>query len=626
MQLIDNLLSLSRPKKRLVMMAADVVLVMMALTVAHSLRANRFYLPFGDEVWLWLVAPFLALPVFVMFGLYRTVIRYIGFSSLWRVFQAISLYALLWGVVTFLSGLYLTPRSVVIMNWLVCLLFVAGARMVARWILTYRAPGFLGAERDIRKNVVIYGAGAAGMQLAIATSFSKDMRPVAFVDDDPLLVNQQVNGLRVYHPEQLERLISEYAVKEVLLAIPSASQQRRHEILSTLEHFPVLVQTLPDISELEKCEVNLEDVRDIDIGDLLDRDPVAPIDELLHANIAGKVVMVTGAGGSIGAELCRQISQLGVRRLVLFDHSEFNLYRVERELDDAGKACVPVLGTVMDQHMVEHVCRAYGVDTIYHAAAYKHVPLVEENAAIGAANNVLGTRACALAAVNCGVETFVLISTDKAVRPTNVMGASKRLAELVLQDLSRRMDRGTRFTMVRFGNVLDSSGSVVPLFREQIGRGGPVTVTHPEIIRYFMTIREATQLVLQAGAMGQGGDVFVLDMGEPVKILGLAKKMVHLSGLTVRDENTPGGDIEIRFTGLRAGEKLYEELLVMDSAVATRHELIMRETEVGSTLGGLAACLEKLERAIRIRDNEQVRALLFDMVESYNPAATEMAS
>ncbi len=624
--MLDALLTLSRRKKRIVMMCADVVLVMMALTVAHSLRVNRLYLPFGDEIWLWVVAPFVALPVFILFGLYQTVIRYIGFSSLWRVFQAISLYALLWGVVTFMSGLQLTPRSVVIINWLVCLLFVAGARMMARWILTYRAPGFLGAERDIRKNVVIYGAGAAGMQLAISTSFSNDMRPVAFVDDDPLLVNQQVNGLRVYHPEQLERLVREYAVKEVLLAIPSASQQRRHEILSTLEHFPVLVQTLPDISELEKCEVNLEDVRDIDIGDLLDRDPVAPIEELLHANIGGKVVMVTGAGGSIGSELCRQISQLGVRKLVLFDNSEYNLYRLERELEEVGRPYVPVLGSILDQDMMEQVCRVNGVDTIYHAAAYKHVPLVENNAAMGAANNVFGTRACALAAMNTGVETFVLISTDKAVRPTNVMGASKRLAELVLQDLSNHEECKTRFTMVRFGNVLDSSGSVVPLFREQISKGGPVTVTHPEIIRYFMTIREATQLVLQAGAMGQGGDVFVLDMGEPVKILGLARKMIHLTGLSVRDESNPGGDIEIRFTGLRAGEKLYEELLVTDTAVATRHPLIMREIEPGSTLGSLGACLEKLERAIRVRDNEQVRVLLFDMVESYNPTATEMAS
>ena len=625
--MIDRLLSLSRRQKQIFTRCADAVLVVVALCVAHSLRANRFYLPpDGNEIYLWIIAPIIAIPVFVQFGLYQTVIRYIGFNSLWRVFQAISLYALLWGVVTFLSGFGLTPRSVVIINWLVTLLFVAGARMIARWILTNRAPAFLGAERDGRKNVVIYGAGAAGMQLAIATSFSPEMRPVAFIDDDPLLVNQQVNGVRVYHPDQLSRLIDEFAVKEVLLAMPSATQQRKQEILSSLEHYPVLVQTLPDISELERCEVNLEDVRDIDIGDLLERDPIAPVEDLLHANIRDKVVMVTGAGGSIGAELCRQISQLGASSLVMFDHSEFNLYRIERELADSGVEFESVLGSVRDQSAVEHVCRVNRVQTIYHAAAYKHVPLVEINAAMGVANNVLGTRNCAQAAINTGVETFVLISTDKAVRPTNIMGATKRLAELVLQDLSRNKDCNTRFTMVRFGNVLDSSGSVVPLFREQIKKGGPVTVTHPEIIRYFMTIREATQLVLQAGAMGQGGDVFVLDMGEPVKIIGLARKMIHLSGLRVKDENVPDGDVEIRFTGLRKGEKLYEELLVTDSAVSTPHPRIMRESELGSNLGNLGPCLEKLERAIRVVDNEQIHKLLFDMVESYNPAPTVKAS
>jgi len=569
------------------------------------------------------------LPVFVQFGLYQTVIRYIGFNSLWRVFQAISLYALLWGVCTFLSGYGLTPRSVVVINWLVALLFVAGARMVARYILTSRAPGFLGAERDNRKNVVIYGAGEAGMQLAIATSFSNEMRPVAFVDDDPALVNQQVNGVRVYHPDELPRLVREFAVVEVLLAMPSASQRRRRRILSSLENLPVLVQTLPDISELESCEVDLADVRDIDIGDLLEREPIAPVDALLHANIAGKVVMVTGAGGSIGAELCRQISHLDVGRLIMFDHSEFNLYRMERELADSGIDYESILGSVRDRDMVEQVCRSSGVQTIYHAAAYKHVPLVEENASMGAANNVFGTRNCAQAAINTGVETFVLISTDKAVRPTNIMGATKRLAELVLQDLCRRQANGTehsgqrssknitRFTMVRFGNVLDSSGSVVPLFRDQIKQGGPVTVTHPEIIRYFMTIREATQLVLQAGAMGEGGDVFILDMGEPVKITSLARKMIRLSGRQVRDESNPEGDIEIRFTGLRPGEKLFEELLVTETAVSTSHPRIMRESEIGTRIGNLGNCLEQLERAIRIRDNEQIRALLFDMVESH---------
>ncbi len=624
--MIDFLLALSRRNKQVFMLLVDVVIVVVALCMAYSLRYNRFYLPVGDELYLWLLAPVVAIPVFIRFGLYQAVIRYIGFNSLWRVFQAISLYALLWGVAAFLSGIRITPRSVVIINWLVCLLMIVGSRMIARWALTNRMPGFLGAERDQRKNVVIYGAGAAGMQLAIATSFSQDMRPVAFVDDNPLLIKQQVNGVRVYHPDELSRLIEEFAVKEVLLAMPSASQPRRRQILTQLEPYPILVQTLPNISELEKCEVDLDDVRDIDIGDLLERDPIAPMDDLLHANIRGKVVLVTGAGGSIGSELCRQIGQLGVNKLILLDHSEFNLYRLERELADSSVEFESVLGSVMDRALVEHICRVHAVQTIYHAAAYKHVPLVENNAAVGAANNIIGTRNCARAAIEYGVETFVLISTDKAVRPTNIMGATKRMAELVLQDLSRNNSSKTRFTVVRFGNVLDSSGSVVPLFRDQISKGGPVTVTHLDVIRYFMTIREATQLVLQAGAMGQGGEVFVLDMGEPVKILELARKMIHLNGLQIKDNANPGGDIEIMFTGLRKGEKLFEELLVTETAVSTSHPRIMRESEVGVALNDLESCLEKMDRAIRIGDNEQVRVLLFSMVESYNPLPAEKSS
>ena len=623
--MIDKLLTLERGRKQILMLAGDIALVMVALCAAYSLRYNRFYLPFGDEIYLWILAPILAIPVFIRFGLYQTIIRYIGFNSLWRVFQAISLYALLWGVLAFLSGIEITPRSVVIINWLVCLLLISGARMVARWVLTAKAPGFLGAERDERRNVLIYGAGAAGMQLAISTSYSNEMRPVGFIDDDPVLMNQQVNGIRVYHPEELGRLIDEFAIKEVLLAMPSANQARRQKILLSLAKYPVLVQTLPDISELESCEVDLEDVRDIDIADLLERDPITPIDELLQANIRDKVVMVTGAGGSIGSELCRQVSHLGAKRLILLDHSEFNLYRLERELAETSLQFESILGSVMDRELLSQLCRKYRVETIYHAAAYKHVPLVESNASAGAANNVLGTCNCARAAIDAGVDTFVLISTDKAVRPTNVMGATKRLAELVLQDLSHNRKYTTRFTMVRFGNVLDSSGSVVPLFRDQISQGGPVTVTHPEIIRYFMTIREATQLVLQAGAMGEGGDVFVLDMGEPVKIVGLARKMIQLSGLSVREERNPGGDIEISFTGLRAGEKLFEELLVTESAVSTRHPRIMRENEIGVTLGGLDEMLGKLEVAISAQDEETVRDLLFSMVESYNAMPAQRA-
>ncbi|MEM7193851.1 MAG: nucleoside-diphosphate sugar epimerase/dehydratase [Pseudomonadota bacterium] len=617
--MIESLLSISRRNKQMFSLLADAAMVIAALFIAYSLRFNRLYVPLGEELWIWIAAPVIAVPIFLQFGLYQTVIRYIGFRSLWRAFEAISLYALVWGVLAFMSGIQLLPRSVVIINWLVCLFLILGVRMVARWLLTSWAPGIVGAEAEHRKNVVIYGAGAAGMQLAVSTSFSREMRPVAFIDDDPVLEYQTVNGIKVYPSADLQRLIDEFGVKEVLLAMPSATQHQRHDILTSLEPYPVLVQTLPDISELEACEVNLDDIRDIDISDLLERDPVAPIEELLHANISGKVVMVTGAGGSIGSELCRQIAQLSPSKLVMFDHSEFNLYRIEQELTGENVRQRVVLGSVTDKDLVQHVCRSERVQTIYHAAAYKHVPLVERNAVIGAANNVVGTQQCALAAIDARVETFVLISTDKAVRPANVMGATKRLAELILQDLSAKNDMSTRFSMVRFGNVLDSSGSVVPLFREQIRRGGPVTVTHPEIIRYFMTIKEATQLVLQAGALGEGGDVFVLDMGEPVRILSLARKMINLSGLQVRDQANPDGDIEIEYTGLREGEKLFEELLVSEAAKGTIHPRIMKETAFTPNLRNLSNCLSELATCISENRSDRVRSLLFEMAESYNP-------
>ena len=537
------------------------------------------------------------------------------------MFQAISLYALVWGVSVYLSGIETVPRSVIVINWLSCLLLVGGARMMARWLLTTSSPGLPGAASEATQNGLIYGAGEAGMQLAMATSFNQEIRPVAFLDDQASLIGQRVNGLRVYPPSEIKRLIDEFDVKEILLAIPSVTQQRRHEILSALEPYPVVVKTLPDISELEECKVNLDDVREIRITDLLERDAVAPIEALLHANISGKSVMVTGAGGSIGAELARQISQLGPSQLILLDHSEFNLYQLDRTLDHQGCRAQICLGSVLDMNYVSHLLRKYRVQTIYHAAAYKHVPIVEKNAIMGAINNVIGAKHCARAAVECGVETFVLISTDKAVRPVNIMGATKRLSELYLRKLSQKEGMATRFTMVRFGNVLDSSGSVVPLFREQIQIGGPVTVTHPDIIRYFMTIKEATQLVLQAGAMGEGGEVFVLDMGEPVSIDDLAKKMIRLSGLDIRSEANPQGDIEVEYLGLREGEKLFEELLVSEASVPTSHPRILKECEGTVNLDQLEAYLNTLQERIAVNDEDQIRSLLFEIVETYNPVS-----
>ena len=627
----------SRNKKRLVLLFGDILLIPAALWLAFSLRLGEIYLPADEIPYLFLLAPVLSVPIFIRFGLYNAIIRYIGFHALWTVIQAVSIYALLWGTLALLSGVDgLLPRSVIIINWFIALMFVGGSRMIARWWLSginpIRRINSLTASAGGRKNVVIYGAGSAGIQLASALSFGSDYRPIAFIDDDVLLKNHQINGYKVHQFTHLGGLIEKHKVTDVLLAIPSASRSRRNKVVKMLEPYPVHVHTLPSIDELAQGKIKIEDIREVEIEDLLGRDSVTPNPDLLHANIKGKNVLVTGAGGSIGSELCRQIIQLEPDCLVLFDNSEYALYSIEKELKGlvnnlvAGNgelsqtkvSLFPILGNVCEQNRMERVCEAYGVQTIYHAAAYKHVPLVESNPAEAINNNVFGTLHAAQAAINTGVETFLLISTDKAVRPTNTMGATKRFAELILQGLSNN-NTGTRFSMVRFGNVLGSSGSVVPLFREQIARGGPVTVTDPKIIRYFMTIPEAAQLVIQAGAMGKGGDVFVLDMGEPVKIFELAKTLIHLCGLEVKDDDHPDGDVEIQFTGLRPGEKLYEELLIGDNVTETEHSLIMRAQEEVLEWSEMRQFLNQFEDALSTCDQDKIRELLLEAVRGYKP-------
>jgi FlaA1/EpsC-like NDP-sugar epimerase len=474
-------------------------------------------------------------------------------------------------------------------------------------------------SKEERGATLIYGAGSAGMQLVSALAFSARHNPVAFVDDDSSVQGTTVNGLRVYASSHIEELVGKEGISEVLLALPSASYGTRKKILNRLEHLPVHVRMLPGVAELAQGKVRVDDVRDVDIIDLLGRDPVDPDEQLLHANITGKVVMVTGAGGSIGSELCRQIARLAPRQLVLYEHSEFNLYAMESEFRELGMNCLPVLGSVDNFQRMKRVCEAFDVQTIYHAAAYKHVPIVEKNPVMAIRNNIFGTWTAARAASESGVKTFVLISTDKAVRPTNVMGASKRFAELVLQGMSRQPGQQTRFVMVRFGNVLGSSGSVVPLFSDQIREGGPVTVTHQDIIRFFMTIPEAAQLVIQAGAMGEGGDVFVLDMGEPVRIMDLARRMIHLSGFHVRDDDNPDGDIEIRVTGLRPGEKLYEELLIGENVTETAHPRIMRASEEELSWQHIERYLVQFDAAIAKNDVEKIRQLLLEAVHGYKP-------
>ncbi|MEE7628110.1 nucleoside-diphosphate sugar epimerase/dehydratase [Methylobacter sp. Wu8] len=631
-RLANWFIGLARQKKAFILISADVFFAMFALWAAFSLRWGELYIPKDDEWYLFAAAPVIAVPIFVKLGLYRAIIRYIEVRALWTIIQATTLYALFFAFVLYESGIKGVPRTVLPLNWLNMMLLVGGSRFFARWWLgeVYLNLGVgRGAKNHSKKNVVIYGAGNAGVQLASALGYGREFRPVAFIDDDELLHKQKVNGLRIYPLSSLRYLIEKYQVSDVLLAMPSANRARKSEIIRLLEPFAVHVMSMPGLSEIAQGKVTVDALQEVDIADLLGRDAVAPDQSLLHANIAGKVVMVTGAGGSIGSELCRQIILLQPESLILFEISEFALYAIEKELqhlltkakNDKEIKLIPVLGSVVNAKRCEKICKTFKVRTIYHAAAYKHVPMVERNPGEAVWNNIFGTLHAAMAAIKTEVETFVLISTDKAVRPTNTMGATKRFAELILQALSfnQANNTNTRFTMVRFGNVLGSSGSVVPLFKEQIARGGPVTVTDERIIRYFMTIPEAAQLVIQAGAMGQGGDVFVLDMGEPIRIVDLAKRMIHLSGLEIKDAEHPGGDIEISYTGLRPGEKLYEELLIGDNVSKTGHERIMRAQEQVIPWTELEKMLAVLEQATQDDDFERVRAVLADAVTGFVP-------
>jgi UDP-N-acetylglucosamine 4,6-dehydratase len=630
-QLAHWFISRSRRTKSAILISADIFFAVLAFWAAFSLRLGVFYVPTGEIWYLFAVAPVLAIPIFIRLGLYRAIIRYIEMRALWTIIQACTLYALVFALIIYQSGIKGIPRTATPLNWLNMLVLVASSRFFMRWGLGEIYMSLSDAtrfERRDKKNVIIYGAGSAGIQLAAALDHGREFKPVAFIDDDVLLHRQKVNGLRIYPLSSLSYLIERHKLEYVLLAIPSATRTKKSEIIRLLEPYAVHVMSMPGLSDIAQGKVKVDALQEIDIADLLGRNSVPPDTSLLTANVSGKVVMVTGAGGSIGAELCRQIIQLQPKLLLLFESSEYALYIIEKELHQLSaklnreneSEIISVLGSVTNAERIERVCNAFAVQTIYHAAAYKHVPMVEKNPGEAVWNNIFGTLNTAKAAISAGVETFVLVSTDKAVRPTNTMGATKRFAELILQALSLDAEKHkTRFTMVRFGNVLDSSGSVVPLFREQIARGGPVTVTDERVIRYFMTIPEAAQLVIQAGAMGQGGDVFVLDMGDPIRILDLAKRMIHLSGLEVIDEHHPDGEIEISFIGLRPGEKLYEELLLGENVSGTTHKRIMRAEEQVISWAELETLLVTLEKATRNEDFERVRAVLKYAVTGYVP-------
>ena len=576
---VEAILALPRPTKRLIMVLADAVAIPTALWAALALKFDRLDPALDLNLAYFFVALGSALVSFSALGLYHAVIRFVGPRAMVTVVAGVGLSVLvLAGFDRFVAS-HQIPLSAFGVYWALGLLYVGGSRFVARSL--FQRAGMNGTPPA---RVAIYGAGDAGARVCRVLLGGPDLKPVAFIDDKKSLEGSNINGIRVHGPDSLPELVRRRRIDRVLLAMPSASRRRRREILTALEPLGVHIQSLPNLSDLISGRAQINEMRDVDVSDLLGRDPVPPKPKLIGACIEGKCVLVTGAGGSIGSELCRQIIHLNPSRLVLFEMSELALYNIERELEDLiaheklSVDLVPLLGNAHHRHRVREVLFTFGVQTIYHAAAYKHVPIVEHNVVEGIHNNVISTWYTAEAALEAGVETFVLVSTDKAVNPANVMGATKRLAELVLQALQERGTH-TRFCMVRFGNVLASSGSVVPLFQEQIRRGGPVTVTHPDVIRYFMTIPEAAQLVVQAGAMAKGGDVFVLDMGRPVRIDDLARRLVNLMGLTVRDANNPEGDIEIEYTGLRTAEKLFEELLIGSNVTGTDHPMILRAIE-----------------------------------------------
>jgi FlaA1/EpsC-like NDP-sugar epimerase len=653
----EPVLSIPRLAKRMIALCMDTSFCILAVWLAYYLRLGEFRTLTGSAMAPVLASVVLAIPIFIVSGLYRAIFRYTGMPAMIAVARAIGIYGLLYATLFTAIGVDGVPRTIGLIQPMLMLMFVGTSRVFVKIWLGGEYQSRL--KRATLPQALIYGAGSAGRQLANALSASHEIRVVGYVDDDDRLHGHVLNGLPIFSPDDLPGLVLNRSITDVLMALPSVSRQRRNAILSQISQLHLAVRTLPAMGDLVSGKVSLSDIRDLDIDDLLGREPVKPNALLLNRNTHNKTVLVTGAGGSIGSELCRQILQAQPKQLLLVEMSEFALYQIHQELQalvlelaldsqamapgEGGLAnamdapdqkpaieIVPLLASVCDEVRMQEIMDTWRPHTVYHAAAYKHVPLVEHNPAEGVHNNVWGTRICAEAAVRNGVRNFVLISTDKAVRPTNIMGATKRLAEMVLQALAELNPAVTAqggpaptsrtcFSMVRFGNVLGSSGSVVPLFREQIRNGGPITLTHADITRFFMTIPEAAQLVIQAGAMGTGGDVFVLDMGQPVRIVDLARRMVELSGLSVRDDNNPEGDIEIAITGLRPGEKLYEELLIGENPIPTQHPRIMKAQEPFLPWAALEDKLSPLRVAAGANDVPLIRGLLQQLVSGYQP-------
>ena len=613
-RLVHRLVGLSRPGKTIIVIIADYTLLVFSFWASLSIRSNTFYLPSIESNFLILLAPFIAIPIFYFFGLYKSLIRYSNYQSLLTIMIAGSVYTLLWFLIVISVGIVEKPYDFLIINWMMTLFCVGGLRYVARWILIQRSREY--------SRVVIYGAGSAGIQLESAMKYNSEIKVIAFVDDDQSMHGQYIEGIKIYDPSSLSWLAEKRGASEVLIAIPSISRSKKYKLLQFLKQFPMVIRLLPGLTDLAQGRVSVSDLKRIKIEDLLKREVREPNKELLKKDIQNRNVLVTGAGGSIGSEICRQVIRQQPNLLILFEISEHALYKIEKELLEikSDVQIMAVLGNVTNKQRLKIIFDRYNVHTIYHTAAYKHVPMVEKNTLAGLRCNIFGTLACVEAAINSDVQSFIFISTDKAVRPTNIMGATKRFSELILQALAtenKDSKVNTRISIVRFGNVLGSSGSVVPLFREQIEKGGPVTVTDPNIIRYFMTISEAAQLVIQAGSMGSAGEIFLLDMGEPIPILQLAKDMIRLSGMSIRDRNNSDGDVEIKITGLRPGEKLYEELLIDDSAATTKHKKIMRANDKGISMEKIREKLLELEEAAREGDYIRIKQVFTDTVEGF---------
>jgi FlaA1/EpsC-like NDP-sugar epimerase len=629
-----QLVSLSRLGKQSVVLLVDAFSILLAVWLAYSIRLDRLHVPEGAEFFVYILSILVAMPIFVRMGLYRAVFRYAGQHALWAIARAVFFYGLVffaliisWDHLSLPKSTAVIPRSLGVLQPIILLVLIVLSRSLARiWL-----AGHASISKKSQHRTLIYGAGVTGAQIGSSLQRSGQYYLVGYLDDDPQLRHKTINGLTIYGIDEVDVLISEFGVTDILLALPTIQQSRRNEILSDLRRFHVHVRSLPSMTDLAEGKVKVSDIRELDVADLLGRNPVAPNKELFEKNIKNQVVMVTGAGGSIGSELIRQILFSKPQTLILLEQSEFALYALDAELrarikdENLDTELVSLLGNVRQYDWLKKICTTWQINTVYHAAAYKHVPIVEHNVTEGVLNNVWGTLNTARAAIESGVDQFVLISTDKAVRPTNVMGASKRLAEMVLQALANQAGVRTQLSMVRFGNVLGSSGSVVPLFRSQINAGGPVTVTHPEVTRYFMTIPEAAQLVIQAGAMasisgtvGQG-NVFVLDMGEPVKIVDLAQRMIELSGFSLQNEQNPDGDIAIEVFGLRPGEKLYEELLIGDNPMPTEHPRIMKAQETFKAWPELEKELITLQESLNAGDAQAIYEHLKHLVTGFTP-------